>query len=293
MNFIGLRKYGYIISGILIFVSLYSIIIWKGFQFGIDFTGGVLIQVKFNKSVEVKQIRNALEKKGFTGLIIQRVGLKEENQFIIKSKPVKEYNQLIKDIEKALVDNFGKENIQLPFQRTEVVGPTIGKDLRKQAYKLIVIALILILLYIAYRFQFRFSIGAIIALIHDVTITLGSFSFLEKEINIPIIAAILTIIGYSLNDTIVVYNRIRENLQIMRKEPMDKIINTSISQTLARTLITSITTLLTAVSLFVFGGPIIHDFAFAFIIGIIVGTYSSIFVASPIVYDLWMKKMKH
>ncbi len=287
MNFLKLRYLAYVISGSLLLMSYISFFT-NGFNYGIDFTGGVLIQVKFNKKVNVKDIRKALKGEKLGTLTIQRIGRENENLFIIKSKIEKKANETINIIRNDLISYFGKDNIQLPFQRSEMVGPTIGADLRKLAYWLIFISLIAILIYISFRFQFKFAMASIVALVHDVSITLGFFSILHKEINIPIVAAVLTIIGYSLNDTIVVFDRIRENLKLMRKEKIETIINVSIRSTLNRTVITSLTTLLTVLSLYFFGGTVIHDFAFAFLIGVIIGTYSSIFVASPIIYEWWM-----
>jgi len=190
-------------------------------------------------------------------------------------------------IRESLLASFGKEKIILPFRKVDTVGPKIGEELRSLAYWLTFLSLLAILIYISIRFQFKFAVASIIALIHDVSITLGVFSYFEKEINIPIIAAVLFIIGYSLNDTIVVFDRIRENLKIMHGKSYWDIINVSISKTLNRTIITSLTTLLAALALFIWGPAVIHDFSFLFIIGIVSGTYSSIFVASPILFDWW------
>ncbi|MBU1075971.1 MAG: protein translocase subunit SecF [Spirochaetes bacterium] len=287
MNFMKFRKVTYILSLTVFIFSLTSIFFLKGFNFGIDFTGGVLIQVKFYKTVSENQIRDALSSENTGNIVIQRIGQPKENIFIIKSKIISENTETLNWIQENLITHFEKDSIQLPFQKSELVGPAIGKDLRNLAYLLIVISLIAILIYISVRFQFKFAIAAIVALVHDVIFTLGIFSFFEKEINIPIVAAVLTIIGYSLNDTIVVFDRIRENMKIMHGQAFDTIINISIKTTLNRTIITSLTTLLAVLSLYLWGGTVIHDFAFAFLIGILVGTYSSIFVASPVLYDWW------
>lgn len=285
MNFMSFRKITYIFSLVIFTFSLTSIFFVKGFNYGIDFTGGILIQVKFLKNVSENDIRDALKSDTMGNIIIQRIGQPHENLFIIKSK-IKEKHDITKTwITEKLIEHFEKNNIEFPFQRSELVGPAIGEDLRRLASLLIGISLIAILIYISIRFQFKFAIAAIVALIHDVVITLGVFSFFEKEINIPFVAAILTIIGYSLNDTIVVFDRIRENLKVLHSQPMDVIINQSIRTTLNRTIITSVTTLLAVLSLYIWGGTVIHDFAYAFLIGILAGTYSSIFVASPVLYD--------
>jgi len=292
MRFIRFRKIAYLISLSVIVVSLVSIVFKKGFNYGIDFTGGVLVQVKFKERIDIAELRKLLTVEELGNVIIQKIGLTEENQFIIKSKYQKQPEETIKLIKEKLIQHFGEDKIYLPFQRSEVVGPAIGKDLRNLAFLLIFVALIGILIYISIRFKFNFAIASIIALIHDVTITLGVLSMLNKEINIPIVAAILTIIGYSLNDTIVVFDRIRENLKSMRGEALERIIDVSIRTTLNRTVITSITTLLTVTALYIFGGPVIHDFSFTMLVGIIIGTYSSIFVASPVFFEWEMKIAK-
>ncbi len=291
MNFLKLRYITYLISGALLIVS-YTSFFTNGFNYGIDFTGGVLIQVKFNKSVNVEDIRKSLANEKLGTLTIQRIGSIKDNLFIIKSKIKKHANETIDLIKTDLIKYFGSENVEQPFQRSEMVGPAIGKDLRNLAYLLILISLIAILFYISLRFQFKFAVASIVALVHDVSITLGTFSMLHKEINIPIVAAVLTIIGYSLNDTIVVFDRIRENLKFVKQDGIENIINRSINSTLSRTVITSLTTLLTVLTLYFLGGTVIHDFAFAFLIGVIVGTYSSIFVASPVVYEWWIASEK-
>ena len=317
MNFMKFRKVTYIFSIFLLSASLASIFFIKKFNYGIDFTGGLEIQVKFNKHVNENDIREALTSGEFGNIVIQRAGQVYENMFIIKTRKAVESisteadinTNIITNVVKAtasntniavsptvvdriennLINKFGKEAIQLPFQKVDDVGPKIGEELKGLAVKLIIASLIAILIYITIRFQFKFAVAAIIALLHDVIITLGIFSYMEKEINIPIIAAVLFIIGYSLNDTIVVFDRIRENLKTMHGQAFETIINQSIRTTLNRTIITSVTTLMAAGSLFFLGGAVIHDFAFAFIIGIIAGTYSSIFVASPILFQ-WQRK---
>ncbi len=296
MRFIKFRKFAYLISSSNFAISLFSIIYQKGFNYGIDFTGGILVQVKFKEKVNITELRELLSIKQLGNVIIQNIGRASENQFIIKTKAHQRPEKTIKLIKEKLVQHFGEEKIYLPFQRSEVVGPAIGKDLRNLALLLIFVALLGILLYISIRFRFNFAIASIVALVHDVTITLGVLSLLNKEVNIPIVAALLTIIGYSLNDTIVVFDRIRENLKSMRGENLEKIIDASITTTLNRTVITSVTTLLAVTSLYIFGGTVIHDFSFTMIIGVIVGTYSSIFVASPVLYEWEMKvakKRKH
>jgi preprotein translocase subunit SecF len=220
--------------------------------------------------------------------LVQRFGEEGENEYLIRvEKSVSDLEVLSLNIEEALQQAYGKEGVEI--RRTEMVGPKVGKVLRRKGILAIAYALIGILIYVTWRFEFTFAVGAVIALAHDVMITVGAFSITNKEFTLPIVAAILTIIGYSLNDTIVVYDRIRENRRKMRREAFAKVMNTSINETFGRTLLTSLTTLIVVVILFVFGGGVIHDFAFALMVGVVVGTYSSIFVASPIILT-WQER---
>ncbi|MBN1898239.1 MAG: protein translocase subunit SecF [Spirochaetes bacterium] len=285
MKFIKIRKIAYLISLSLIAVGLFSILYQKGFNYGIDFTGGVLLQVQFKQKVTTSEIRDLLSDASLGNIVIQSIGLAEENQFIIKSKYVENPEEQILLIQDKIKKHFGEDKLILPFPRSEVVGPAIGKDLRNLAFLLLFVALAGILLYISIRFRFNFAVASIVALVHDVLITMGVLSLLHKEINIPIIAALLTIIGYSLNDTIVVFDRIRENMKSMHGVGLEEIMDSSLKTTLSRTVITSLTTLLAVLALYLFGGPVINDFSFTMLVGIIIGTYSSIFVASPVLYE--------
>jgi preprotein translocase subunit SecF len=258
------------------------LIIHKGPNLGIDFAGGTLVQIKFNKETSVDKIRDALKTINLGNSVIQQFGYQDNNEFLVKTeKSSSELKGLSDIIEEALAKTYAAGEYEV--RRVEVVGPKVGKDLRQKGMLAMIYAMIGILVYITWRFEFRYAIGSIIALIHDVAITVGIFSLLNKEFTLPIIAALLTIIGYSLNDTIVVYDRIRENLRTQRRQPLGQIVNASINQVLSRTILTSGTTLLVVGALFFLGGAVIHDFAFALLVGVIVGTYSSIFIASPTV----------
>jgi len=289
VKFIEIRKTGYMVSGILILASIISLIIHGGPQYNIDFTGGTLVQLKFDKDVAIETVRKALSEHGYGEAEIKHFG--QNNEIAIRTgvtRTVEELSTTIEGIlDKALPDN--------PFviQKVEKVGPKIGQELIFDALKAIFWSMILILIYVMWRFEFKFSIGAIGALLHDITITLGIFSILEIEISAPIIAAILTIVGYSLNDTIVVFDRIRENLKASKKNMADLpgTVNRSINETLSRTVITSGTTMIVVVVLYFFGGEVLRTFALALIVGIMIGTYSSIFIASPIVVDWRSKKV--
>ncbi len=287
-NIVDKRKMGYILSGTLILLSIISLILHGGPKYNIDFTGGTLLQLKFEKDVSIQDIRSAIASLGMKDAEIKHFGAKNEVAIRVGSEfDLETISHNVEDaIRKAMPDNAFEE------QRTEKVGPKVGHELIIDAFLAIFWSMILILFYIMWRFEFRFSVGAIAALVHDVTITIGLFSLLDIEISAPIIAAVLTIVGYSLNDTIVVFDRIRENLKASSKRSSDivEIVNRSINETLSRTIMTSTTTLLVVIILYFFGGEVLRTFALALIIGIVIGTYSSIFIASPIVIDWKFKK---
>jgi preprotein translocase subunit SecF len=282
INFVGFRRLAFFLSGLVVAASIISIVLHGGLNYGIDFAGGTLVQVKFKEPTLVESIKNQLAPIGLDRSLVQRFGEKRENEYLIRvERSVSDLETLSLEIAEALQRGYGKDGVEI--RRTEMVGAKVGKDLRKKGILAIIYAMIGILIYITWRFEFIFALGAIVALAHDVMITVGAFSITDKEFTLPIVAAILTIIGYSLNDTIVVYDRIRENRRKMRREPFGRIVNASINETLGRTLLTSLTTLIVVMILFIFGGGVIHDFAFALMVGILVGTYSSVFVASPII----------
>jgi len=286
-DFIGKRHFAYLLSALLIFGSwLYGVFVVKP-KFGIDFTGGVLVQVRVNeKGVNTETIRKLFEGK-VEGVLVQNV--EGENEFLIRAPAVNNPNKtadLIRDVLRKEFD--GKVEIR----KVEMIGPTIGKELREKGIMAIIYALIGILIYVAWRFEPVFAFGAVLALVHDALATTGVFMAVGREFSLPVIAALLTVIGYSINDTIVVYDRIRENMKVLlRSRPFEEIVNDSINQTLSRTVITSLTTLFVVLCLYLFGGGVINDFAFVLLIGITVGTYSSIFIASALVVD-WYKYVK-
>ncbi|MCK9274548.1 MAG: protein translocase subunit SecF [Syntrophales bacterium] len=282
INFVGKMKIAFWVSLAMIIISVVSLIVHGGLNLGIDFAGGTMVQIKFATPTGANEIRDALRAVNLEGSVIQRFGTRGENEFLIKTeKSSSDLKGLSDDIEKALATSYGTGDFEV--RRVEVVGPKVGQDLRTKGILAILYAMVGILIYITWRFEFRYAIGAIIALLQDVFITVGIFSILGKEFTLPIVAALLTIIGYSLNDTIVVFDRIRENIKGIKKRSTAEVVNGSINQTLSRTLLTSLTTLLVVAALFFLGGAVIHDFAFALLVGIIVGTYSSVFVASPLI----------
>ncbi len=276
-DFMGKIKMALVISGLMILVGMGSVVMSGGLKYGIDFSGGTLIQLQFKTAPDIDEIRDGLKSVGLGESTIQEFGSKRD--ILIRVQRSEEKLEAVgSKVRNSLGEKFNKEDITVA--RVEMVGPKVGRDLREKAFLSIVYAIIGIVIYISWRFELQYAIAAIIALIHDVLVTMGAFSIFDKEFTLVIVAAFLTIIGYSLNDTIVVFDRIRENLRRKGKNTLVDIINASINQTLSRTLLTSGTTLLVVISLFLFGGEIIHDFSFALLVGIIVGTYSSIFIAS-------------
>ncbi|WP_291327792.1 protein translocase subunit SecF [Desulfovibrio sp. UCD-KL4C] len=327
IDFIGFKNKAFLFSAILILLGIGSLIMKGGPKYGIDFAGGIVVQVKFDKLVDVKDVKQALNDTDLPGLVVQRFGHVDDNEILIRTSTSSVASEIIR---KKITKDFNAnlKGVNFDIQRLEMVGPKVGADLRTKAIEALYFAVLLIAIYISGRFEQRwfaaaimagglfggisvlelagvstsllifaaliitvglcwylklnYALGAIVALIHDVLITVGIFSLLGKEFDLTIIAALLTIIGYSLNDTIIVFDRIRENVYGKIGKDLADTINISVNQTLSRTILTSGTTLLVIIALFVLGGGVIHDFALAMLIGVGIGTYSSIFVASPI-----------
>ena len=277
INFVSKFKKANFIS-IIIFVLSIILISFKGLNYGIDFKGGTLIELRTETSIDTSLIRESLKTMNLGDVNVKKFGKKGD--YLIKVEQKNSNNSsFIPEIKKTLSDYL---NTEVDFRRVENVGPKVSSELLQSSVIAITLALAAMLFYIWVRFEWQFSVGSIIALFHDVTITLGIFSLLSLEINLSIIAAVLTIVGYSMNDTVVIYDRIRENLFKYNKISISDIANLSINETLARTIITSVTTLLALFSIYILGGEILRGFSFAMILGVIIGTYSSIFVASPI-----------
>ncbi len=264
------------VFSIIFFTLSFILISFKGLNYGIDFKGGTLIELR-SINTDVSSIRSSLNDMNLGDVNVKKFG--KDGDFLIKIEQQGDNNKLIPKIKQKLSNNL---NSEINFRRVENVGPKVSAELLQSGVIAITLSLAAMLFYIWIRFEWQFSIGAIVALFHDVVITLGIFSFLSLEINLSIIAAVLTIVGYSMNDTVVIYDRIRENLGKYHKLEITDIANLSINETLARTIITSVTTLLALFSIFILGGEILRGFSFAMILGVLIGTYSSIFVASPI-----------
>ena len=285
-DFMGQRRMALIFSSVLLIVSLASLAI-RQLEFGIDFTGGTLIEVGYQQPADIDRVRATLVDAGFPDAVAQHFGTSSD--VLVRIAPRDEVSKAelstqVLDALRAGVDG------DVDLRRVEFVGPQVGEELREDGGLAMLIALGAIFVYIMFRFEWKFSAGAVAALFHDVLITLGFFSVLGLEFDLTVLAAILAVIGYSLNDTIVVFDRIRENFRRMRKGSSLEIVNTSLNQTLARTLMTSLTTLLVLIALFVFGGELIHGFATALIVGVVIGTYSSIYVASTSALALGLSK---
>ncbi len=274
INFMRIKKLTLFVSSILFFLSL-SLIFIKGLNLGIDFTGGSLIEVRFKENIDLNNLRIKMNKLDLGEIQLQTIG--NENDIVIRVQDNKDKQaETIQIVKESLSDQSAE------YRRTEFVGPKVGSELINAGITAVIFSLIGILIYIWIRFQWNFALGAIIALIHDVILTLGFFSFLQLEFNLATVAAVLTIAGYSINDTVVIYDRIRESMRKYKQITFDEVINLSLNGTLSRTLTTSLTTLLALIALFIFGGIVISSFIIALIWGVFIGTYSSLYVASPI-----------
>ena len=289
IDFTGKKKLAVSLSLFIITIGIILFIVKGGLRLGIDFSGGTLIQIQFKESISIDKVRAAFRQLGMGSSSIQQFG--SDRDILINAERFSEtLGDLRATVKNQLEKDFPPESFEVV--RVEMVGPKVGRDLREKAILSIFYALIGIVIYISWRFEFRFAIAAIVALIHDILVTTTFFLLFDKEFSLSIIAAFLTIIGYSLNDTIVIFDRIRENLRKIRKKSFEQVINVSINQTLSRTILTSLTTLIVVLALFFLGGEVIHDFSFALMIGVFVGTYSSIFIASPILL-VWDKRKKN
>lgn len=286
INFLSKRKITLLFSSFLVIVSIISLAT-NGLSLSIDFSGGTLIEIGYKQAADISTLRKALSQAGFNKATVQNFGTTKEVLIRIKPKDMASNSKLSNQVLNAINKN---STTQAEIRRVEFVGPQVGDELTEDGGLSLLYSMFGMLFYIAWRFEHKFSLGSVVALVHDVIITLGFFSILQIEFDLTVLAAILAVIGYSLNDTIVVYDRIRENFRILRNKTPEKIINLSLNQTLSRTLVTSITTVLVLIALALLGGEIIHNFAIALLIGVCIGTYSSIYVASPIVLILGINK---
>ena len=289
LDFVGKMKYAITFSVILAIIAIASVIFHGGLNLGIDFAGGSIIQIKFQKEVSADQIRTALKSK-LENSTIQQFG---EKEFLIRThESFSDQKIMATNLEQPLTTAFNKD---YEIRRVEVVGSKVGMDFQRKALFAVVLSWIAMLIYITWRFEFRYALGGIIALVHDVLIIIGTVSIFNIEFTLSILAAVFFIIGFSINDTIVVLDRVRENVKLNPKQKLGDIINMSVNQTLSRTILTSLTVFLTVLALWKFGGAVIHDFAFSLLVGVVFGTYSSVFISCPIVLlfeNLQISKMK-
>ncbi|GAB3278709.1 protein translocase subunit SecF [Parahaliea aestuarii] len=283
VNFMGLRKLALALSALLLIAAVASLFT-RQLNWGLDFTGGTLVEVVYSDTADLNAVRATLESEGYAGAVVVSFGTDRD---VLIRLPQGHGDDEGNAVVKLLQDNYDGA---VELRRTEFVGPQVGDELREQGGLAMLLALGLVMIYIAFRFQFKFAAGAVLALMHDVIITLGFFSITGMEFDLTVLAALLAVIGYSLNDTIVVFDRIRENFRTLRRSDTVEIINISLTDTLGRTLVTSLTTLLVLVALALFGGEMINSFAIALIVGVGIGTYSSIFVASNLLVTLGVSK---
>lgn len=282
-EFMKVRKWGYILSALLMVISLFFIIT-KGFNWGLDFTGGVVFDTHFSQSANLEQIRSKLHENGIESPVVQTTGSVQD---VMIRLPASNNDSTIGEHVKSMLQNVDKD---IQIRSIEFVGPNVGEELAQGAVYATLATLAMVLIYVGARFEWRLGFGSIASLAHDVIITLGVFSALQIEIDLTFVAAILSVVGYSINDSIVVFDRVRENFRKIRRLDTIDIIDISLTQTLSRTIITSVTTLVVVMALFFFGGPSIHNFSLALLVGIGFGTYSSIFVAIAIAYDVGLRR---
>lgn len=285
-NFMSKRKFAAFFSALLLLTAIGSLIV-QGLNFGIDFTGGTMIEVAYEEVVELEDIRTTLETGGHGDAIVQNFGSVHE---VLIRLPVIESQNMSELSNEVIALLQANNETPIDLRRVEFVGPQVGDELTEDGGLAMLYALFGILIYVSMRFEYRFAIGSVVALVHDVLITVGFFSLFQIEFDLTVLAAILAVIGYSLNDTIVVFDRIRETFLRVRKGSSEEIVNMALNDTLSRTMMTSVTTLLVVISLFVFGGEVIHSFSIALLLGIVVGTYSSIYIASNVVLAMGVSK---
>jgi preprotein translocase subunit SecF len=283
IDFLGKQKIALGISGFLVAASI-LLVIFKGLNFGIDFTGGTEVETRFTHAPSIADVREALTPKGFDNAIIQQYGAPTEIMIRVQNSDGSKSSVISNDVLDALSAKFGANQVEM--RSVEYIGPEVGKELARDGIIAVLLAMAAIFVYVMFRFEFRYAVGADLALLHDPIIVVGAFALTGMEFDLTVVAAVLTVIGYSINDTIVVFDRIRETNAANRKKknPEDEttVANNAINQTLSRTLITSFTVLIVLIALFFLGGKVIHGFSFALLVGVVVGTYSSIYVASPI-----------
>ncbi len=285
LPFMKYRRYTYVFSGTLVLATAVWLIVHGGPRYGVDFTGGTLLQIRTSQVLPADQVRRALDDAGLRGIELQQMTGENRDEYLLRLKE-EGGRDAFGGIQGALQARF--PGLTVERRRTETVGPRVGSELRQKAVWAVLGSLAGILLYVGIRYEFKFAFGAVVALFHDVFITLGMLCFTGREVSLTVVAALLTIAGYSINDTIVVFDRIRERSRALRKETHSRAMDIAVNETLSRTIITAFTVFLTALALFIWGGEVLHDFSFAMLVGTVFGTYSSVYVASALALDSWI-----
>ena len=280
------RRLAYLISAALVLATAGWLVVNRGPRYAVDFTGGRLLQIRTSTPLPADQVRGALEAGGFPGVELQQLTGESRNEFMIRMKSSAGQDPLA-EVQRAIQARFPNETIEL--RRNELVGPKVGVELRQKAIWAVLTSLGAILLYVGFRYEFKFALGAVVALFHDVFVTLGVLCFANREVSLTVVAALLTIAGFSINDKIVVFDRIRERHKALRKESHTRVMDIAVNETLSRTIITNITVMLTALALLIWGGDVLRDFSFSITLGMLLGTYSSIFLASALALDIWIR----
>jgi preprotein translocase SecF subunit len=284
IGFMRHRRIAYLFSGSLVLATVVWLVVHGGPRYGVDFTGGTLLQIRTGHVLAADQVRAALDGAGLRGFELQQLTGENRNELMIRLKSTDQ--DVFPGIQRAIQSRFAGETVEL--RRAEAVGPKVGSELRRKAIWAVLGSLAGILLYVGLRYEFKFALGAVVALFHDVFVTLGVLCFLHREVTLTVVAALLTIAGYSINDTIVVFDRIRERSKALRKEKHSRVMDIAVNETLSRTVITSLTVFLTAVALLIWGGEVLRDFSLAMVLGVGFGTYSSVYVASALALDIWI-----
>uniref|UniRef100_A0A832I200 Protein-export membrane protein SecF n=1 Tax=Eiseniibacteriota bacterium TaxID=2212470 RepID=A0A832I200_UNCEI len=280
------RRFAYMFSAALVLATVAWLVVNGGPRYGVDFTGGTLLQVRLSTALPADQVRAALDRAGVRGAELQQMTGDNANEYLIRTRVTDERQDLFAQVRGAIEDTHAGTTVEL--RRTEEVGPKVGRELQQKALWAVLGSLGGILLYVGIRYEFKFAVGAVVALFHDVLIVLGALCFTGREVSLTVIAALLTIAGFSINDTIVVFDRIRERAKVLRKEKHSRVMDIAVNETLSRTVITSLTVFLTALALFIWGGEVLNDFSFAMLVGVVFGTYSSVYVASAAALDIWL-----
>jgi len=285
LPFMKYRRITYVFSGVVILATIVWLVMHGGPRYSVDFTGGELLQVRASRVLPADEVRRALDGAGIGGYELQQMSGANANEFLIRAQ-TKEGTDLFPLVQRAI--QTSSPGVTVELRRTERVGPKVGGELRQKAIWALLASLGSILLYVGFRYEFKFALGAVMALFHDVFVTLGMLCFTHREVSLTVLAALLTIAGYSINDTIVVFDRIRERSKALRKEKHSRAMDIAVNETLSRTVITAFTVFLSAVALFIWGGEVLRDFSFAMLVGVVFGTYSSVYVASALALDIWI-----